>query len=211
MRSWMILVCGMAISSIVVAEGVGITEQLHSIDVLHGDTWVKVERNQDVDHRIAVEYARTSRPCPPFCIQPMEVAPGVVTVGELELLQFMQRQVASGAGVMVDARSSDWHAKGTIPGSINIPYTDLDIRLGADDFVVEFFLEQLGVKKLNGVWDFFSAKEIAVWCNGPWCQQSPIAIRALLALGYPAERILYYRGGMQMWQLMGFPVVEPAG
>lgn len=186
------------------------TENISSIEVLHGGERLTIERNQDTAHRIADEYARTSRPCPPFCIQPMEVAPGIRTIAELELLDFLQRQVASGAGVVIDSRSSDWYAKGTIPTSVNIPYTDLDRKLGADDFVIEFFLEQLGVKRAEGDWDFFAARDIVVWCNGPWCQQSPTAIRALLELGYPAEKIFYYRGGMQMWQLMGFPVVDPA-
>lgn len=213
LRQWVGGVVGIVFAFGCLAEGseVAIQKGLHSIQVLHGDKWVTVERNQDTSHQIAPEYAKTSRPCPPFCIQPIEAAPGVETVGELELLKFMQHQLASGAGVLIDARSTDWHTRGTIPGSINIPYTDLDTSLGADDFVVEYFLEQLGAKKVDGEWDYFTAKQLVVWCNGPWCQQSPIAIQALLAMGYPAEKIFYYRGGMQMWQLMGFPVVDPAG
>lgn len=110
----------------------------------------------------------------------------------------------------MDARTPDWHARGTIPGSVNIPYTDLDPRLGADEFTIGFSLEQLGVKEEGGDWDFFWAKDLLIWCNGPWCGQSPTAIRALISLGYPAEKIKYYRGGMQMWELMGLTVVPPA-
>jgi len=48
-----------------------------------------------------------------------------------------------------------------------------------------------------------------LWCNGPACGQSPRAIRGLLKVGYPADRIYYYRGGMQMWQLWGLTTVIP--
>ncbi|MGD8570515.1 MAG: rhodanese-like domain-containing protein, partial [Gammaproteobacteria bacterium] len=39
--------------------------------------------------------------------------------------------------------------------------------------------------------------------------QSPTAIKNLLALGYPAEKIYYYRGGMQAWQSLGMTVYKP--
>lgn len=65
-------------------------------------------------------------------------------------------------------------------------------------------LETLGLaeeKLQSGKWDFSSAKDVVVFCNGPACDQSPRAITALLAAGYPAEKLFYYRGGMQMWEL----------
>jgi hypothetical protein len=42
-----------------------------------------------------------------------------------------------------------------------------------------------------------------------WCDQSPRAIKGLLHLGYPAEKLLYYRGGMQDWMILGLTVVTP--
>ncbi len=42
-----------------------------------------------------------------------------------------------------------------------------------------------------------------------WCGQSPRAVKGLLALGFPPEKILYYRGGMQAWQSLGLTVVVP--
>lgn len=45
------------------------------------------------------------------------------------------------------------------------------------------------------------------FCNGPQCAQSPWAIEALLEAGYPAEAILYYRGGMHDWLTLGLPTV----
>ena len=58
-------------------------------------------------------------------------------------------------------------------------------------------------------WDFSGAKKLAFWCNGPACGQSPRAIKGMLSAGYPAEKLLYYRGGMQMWQLWGLTTVIP--
>jgi len=197
-------------AEMVAADEVGITADRFSLQAKHGDERVTIRRNQDTNHTLKGEYARTSRPCPPFCIQPMEVTPEVETYGELEVLDFIEKQVSVGSGVLMDARTPDWHARGTIPGSVNIPYTDLDPRLGADEFTIGFSLEQLGVKEEGGDWDFFWAKDLLIWCNGPWCGQSPTAIRALISLGYPAEKIKYYRGGMQMWELMGLTVVPPA-
>jgi len=69
----------------------------------------------------------------------------------------------------------------------------------------------LGAEKLeDGTWDFGNARELLLFCNGPWCGQSPRAIRNLVAAGYPPSKLFYYRGGMQNWQLLGLPVHVPA-
>jgi rhodanese-related sulfurtransferase len=150
-------------------------------------------RNQDLEATIDPAYAKTSRKCPPFCIQPMQVAPGVTTVGEIELLDF-----AKDGGKLIDGRTVDWHVNGTIPGAINMPYTQMADRL-----------DEIGcVKKSDGKWNCDKAEKVLLFCNGPWCGQSPMAIKAMLREGYPAEKILYYRGGMQAWHTLGLTVVE---
>jgi len=68
---------------------------------------------------------------------------------------------------------------------------------------------QFGVVKYNGLWNFQSAKTLVFYCNGPWCGQSPTNIRALLALGYPASKLKWYRGGMQAWKSLGLTTVQP--
>ena len=35
------------------------------------------------------------------------------------------------------------------------------------------------------------------------------AIKALLDHGFPKEKVSYYRGGMQMWRILGLTVVTP--
>ena len=67
----------------------------------------------------------------------------------------------------------------------------------------------LGGDQKTEQWDFSNAKELLLWCNGPWCGQSPRAIHGLLKAGYPAEKLYYYRGGMQMWQSLGLTTILP--
>ena len=173
------------------AGNVGITKDIMSITVQTKNGPVKITRNQDNNAVIAPGFAKTSRKCPPFCVQPQKVAPGVETVGELEVVKYMEK-----GGLIIDARTVEWHVKGTIPGSKSIPYTQVASRLG-----------ELGCKK-GAKWDCSNAKTVMLFCNGLWCGQSPTAIRAMLREGYPASKILYYRNGMQGWQSLGLTVVE---
>ena len=207
---------------------VKITKDKTYSTVRDGGELIKISRIQDTSHVIDGSFAKTSRPCPPFCINPLSLDERVKTVAELEVIKFMETSLYRGDGVLVDARTPSWHKKGTIPGSINIPFTKFEKE--ADDVELAELLESLGAverDEINPVlrvvesfglldgdqkteqWDFSNAKELLLWCNGPWCGQSPRAIRALLNVGYPAEKLSYYRGGMQMWQSLGLTTVMP--
>ena len=223
-------VCASLISAQVTAANldVKIAEDKAYSMVDHGDQLVKVERIQDTDNTIDETFSKTSRPCPPFCVNPLNIEDGVATVAELEVIKFMETALHSGKGVMIDARASNWFRKETIPGSVNIPFTVFEKPI--DDPGLVAVLEQLGAKQRDKVsvvmrtlekaglfdgdkktanWDYSEAKTLLLWCNGPWCGQSPRAIRALISLGYPADKLYYYRGGMQMWQSLGLSTVEP--
>ncbi len=177
------------------------------VDITIGGKTVRIQRIQDTRHKLTNSYTKTSRACPPFCIQPLVPAKGVHLVGELELLDFLKNKVEPGKGVLVDARIPAWFRKGTIPGAVNIPFPLFDRKNPYRDRI----LMVLGAKKLeDGTWDFGGARELLLFCNGPWCGQSPRAIRNLIAAGYPPEKLHYYRGGMQNWQLLGLTVVKPA-
>jgi rhodanese-related sulfurtransferase len=152
---------------------------------------VEIRRIQDEEHEITGEFARTSRACPPFCIQPMSPAEGVTTIGELELIEMLKDPDA----LVVDSRTVDWFQGGSIPGAISLPYTQVGDRLSRTGLRAGF--RRLGLRKRQAV---------ALFCNGLWCGQSPTAIRAMIAAGYPAERIFYYRGGMQSWRVLGLTV-----
>ena len=173
------------------AEEVNIRSDLPSVTVQTQSGPVEVIRNQDTSNQLTGDWAQTSRPCPPFCIQPMEVADGVTTIGELELLEMLVDPNA----VVVDSRTPDWFAGGTIPGAVSIPYTEMGENL--DDLGCEIDFDG---------WICDDAKRVALFCNGIWCGQSPTAIRAMIDAGYPADRIHWYRGGMQVWRLLGFTV-----
>ncbi|MBL3527364.1 MAG: rhodanese-like domain-containing protein [gamma proteobacterium endosymbiont of Lamellibrachia anaximandri] len=190
---------------------VNITNTVDQFQVRHGEHDISILRNQDTDAVIEFNFARTSRPCPPFCAQPMQLDKNVETIGEVELVAFMQGPLADGSGLLIDARTEEWHERGTIPGSINIPFNQLNPEQGADELTLEDALARLGVRETEKGRDFSAAKQLALWCNGPWCGQSPTAIKGLLSVGYPAGKIKYYRGGMQLWRIFGLPVVSPDG
>lgn len=209
------------------ALDINISKGLPSVQVMHDGVPITVQRIQDKDNHLTGGFTKTSRPCPPFCIQPMHPAPGVTTVGELEVLNFMQTKLKNGTGIIIDARTTDWYKKGTIPGSVNIPFIDFD----KDEYHPKMrrAMQLLGVRHIknskgvwsslmssigigssgNSPWDFSEAKDVLLWCNGMWCGQSPLAINNLLKHNFPAEKIYYYRGGMQSWQILGLTVIVP--
>lgn len=216
------------LSNAAFALDVKLTAKKDYIEVVNQDDLIRVQRIQDQDHRLEGGFTKTSRKCPPFCIQPMSAGPGVTTVGQLEIFNFMEQDLLDETGIIIDARTSSWYAKGTIPGSVNIPFTvfSLDANdpelinamnlLGAtkreDVSSFERTIEEMGFMGghlKNDVWDFNAAKKLILWCNGPWCGQSPLAIQSLLKIGYPAEKLFYYRGGMQVWQSLGLTVIVP--
>jgi rhodanese-related sulfurtransferase len=189
---------------------VNITADLASMDVLHQGRKVTIMRNQDQSNKLNPDFALTSRTCPPFCIQPSELAPGVKTIAELEVLRFLKQISDGDASVLViDSRTSAWVEKGVIPGTVNIPWDTLDISKSDPLAVQEILENQLGAKRLNGFWDFSNVMTLVLYCNGPWCGQSSTTIEGLLKMGYPACKILWYRGGMQDWESLGLTTIKP--
>ncbi|MGI1662515.1 rhodanese-like domain-containing protein [Palleronia sp. KMU-117] len=178
------------------ADGVNIAPGIASVTVETPSGPVEISRIQDVENVVTGEWAKTSRPCPNFCIQPMSPAEGVTTIGELELIAFLQDPEVT----VVDSRTPDWYLGGTIPGAVNMPYTEMTDRLG-----------ELGCELDFEGWECAEARKVAMFCNGLWCGQSPEAIRRMIDAGYPAERIFYYRGGMQSWRVLGLTVTQPGG
>ena len=192
------------------AEDVNITIELDKVEVMHQGQKITIQRNQDNANTINPVYARTSRPCPPFCIQPAQLAEGVETVAELEVLEYLKRISEGDSSIMViDSRKPGWLENGTIPGSVNIPWTSLTPAQGADPFDIADILEKkFGARATEGLWDFSAAKTLVLFCNGMWCGQSPSNIRTLLRFGYPASKLKWYRGGMQNWESLGLTVAR---
>lgn len=213
------LTAGLSVPGLVAAGDekvkVKITPSLASVDVIHKGKKVRIQRAQDKEHLIQTPYNKTARGCPPFCIQPMQVVPGVETIGELEMLGYLKRVANGDRSVMVvDSRTPDWIRRGTIPGSVNIPWNKInvdvgDFEIGTSAETLEGIMEnEFGAAATATGWDFSKAKTLVLFCNGMWCPQSSINIKTLTKLGYPASRLKWYRGGMQDWVSVGLTTVS---
>ena len=112
-------------------------------------------------------------------IAPIVLAPGVRTVGELEVIAHIERGLP-----LVDSRRSVFFSASTIPTAVSIPHGETTARLD----------------------EFDPGLDTILFCNGPQCTATPHAIRQLLDAGHPAERLLYYRGGMHDWVTLGLPM-----
>ncbi|WP_344846356.1 rhodanese-like domain-containing protein [Celeribacter arenosi] len=177
----------------VMADPVGITKDMMSVTVETAAGPVEISRVQDNAAVIEGDFAQIARPCPNFCIQPMIPAEGVTPIGELELLGFLDDPDV----VVIDGRVRPDFEGGSIPGAVNVPYTEAADRLG-----------ELGCEPdFDGfICDGPEVKSVALYCNGPWCGQSPTAARRMIEAGFPADKIYYYRAGMQGWRMLGLTV-----
>jgi rhodanese-related sulfurtransferase len=171
--------------------------------------WSQNMAHSDVD-KICKKIFVTSR----GMIRPMIYQDGVTTIGELELLKFIQDKSSKDSSkyLLVDTRTPTWYEKLTIPSSINIPYYSL-IK---EEFLEDDYynaLNTLGIKivdEKSSKFDFSSAKEIAIFCNGAWCSQSSKFMNNLIKIGYPKDKILWYRGGMHSWLSYNFTTISPS-
>jgi len=206
---------------------VGITPTISSVTVTHDGKDVKIMRDQDNRATVDPAFGKTSRPCPPFCIQPMSLGKDIQTIGEVEVIDYAKKMSGGDKSiVLIDSRTPDWVARGTIPSAINISWVELTPRKGATtEGIMKLMTGKFGVKIkadkddldideaiANGdtstVFDFSNAKTLIMFCNGMWCGQSPASIAALRKFGYPADRLKYYRGGMQNWKILGLTTVK---
>jgi len=134
---------------------------------------------------------------------PMQLDEEVETYGELEVLAFMKEMQHNDTMLLVDGRKQVWYDYRTIPGAVNMPFHHFKEH-EAFEFEFEHDLLHLGVTiNEKEEYNFKHAKRVIIFCNGPWCSQSVAMITALLEIGYPAEKIKWYRGGMQDWLAAG--------
>jgi len=111
-------------------------------------------------------------------IRPMQLADGIRTVGELEVMEHLDRGLA-----LIDTRPADACGSATIPGARNIPHAETVERMSQLD----------------------PGQPTIFFCNGPQCAATPEAIDALLTSEYPPAAIHYYRGGLHDWISLGLP------
>ena len=195
------------LSAIVFADNtlVKITKDISHVNIKDNGVNVKISRIQDTANRLTDDFVKTSRLCPPHCIQKIKPIEGVKTITELELIDFIKNKVYKKKGILADARIKDMFMYETIPGAINIPFTITQVN---SKKITDSLFKALGAKvKSDGTYDFSNAKEMAVFCNGLWCGSSVKFIKNMVAKGYPKDKLYYYRGGLQSWKLLGLTTV----
>jgi rhodanese-related sulfurtransferase len=212
------LASGLAAAPAAFAEGNKIAPMIESVQVTHNGQPVTIQRGHNPEAHLPEFFQKTERGCPPFCVQPMIAVPGVDTIGELEMLDYLHRMAQGDQGVLVvDSRTPDWVMRGTIPGSVNIPWNKINIdTAGTFETPAEaegfkhILADEFGAsQKEDGSWDFSSAKTLVLFCNGIWCPQSTANLKTLVGYGYPVYKLKWYRGGVQDWVSVGLTTVKP--
>ena len=143
-----------------------------------------------------------NKECPPECIQPMYIA-NIKTVAELEVLKFISLLQNSKDRLLIDARATKEYKKSTIPTAFNIPYSMLYKNSKYKDEI----LKLLGGKKLQKKWFFKRVHKLLIFDNGPLDNQATKIINSLIEVGYPQNKILYYRGGLRSWKSLGLSTI----
>ncbi len=185
-------------------DKVKITSEISYVLVYHNGKSVKVHRIQDVKHRLTGKYAKLFHPCPGQCIQPVSMGSDINTIAEVEVVKFLKDKVNSRKGLLIDVREKKLYMDETIPSSVNIPY-----NIHSDSEAMDKIFTTLGMKKMaDDSWDATNALDLVFYCNGLWCTKSSTFIREFVDRGYPASKIGYYRGGFQMWKILGFTTVK---
>ena len=196
----------------------------HSVEVSYADKDGKIQKaiiSRDSDLRCrdvafdgptfwSGEYAKVQ--VPEYCkktfitsagiLSPMKMHPKIDTFGELEVLEFLEEMQDDPNMLFVDSRRTGWYDALTIPSATNIPFIYFTEK-GKWEKEKQDTLKLFGVKQLIEGYDFSEAKTVLFFCNGVWCRQSPQMIEALLEIGYPPEKMKWYRGGLQSWLNVG--------
>ena len=170
---------------------INITEKLVSVDTQH------------LDHNITIERASTTvLSCPPFCIQPMKIEK-IETVGELEVLAFIEKSQRKKHRLLIDVRTHQEYNNETIPGAINLPYK----MLTKESPYQEAVLKILGAKKIKNGWLFKEPQQLLIFGESLFSPEAAKAIRQLVKLGYPKKKLFYYRGGITSWKVAGLTLI----
>ena len=90
-------------------------------------------------------------------------------------------RLRSGAVTILDVRPEDEFARGHLPGALNVPLAQLELRL-----------EELPPDR-----------EVVAYCRGPWCVLSFEAVALLRRRGYLVRRL---EDGFPEWKMAGLPV-----
>ena len=168
---------------------------------------VEISRDNQDALRFVAHFVSASEPCLNACLAPLKAAEEVETVDEAQVLAFLENKVGTNIGLALDARASQDRVAGYIPGSVMLPPQVVAPRNPGRSDV----LRALGARDFDGVFNFADAKHLLIYDQGPATDDAGQLVRHLLAAGYPPEKINYYRGGMQVWSVLGFTIEEGLG
>jgi len=170
-----------------------ISKTISSIDVVHLGEAMSIDR-------VATKEAPS---CPPHCIQAMKIE-GIQTVGELETLSFIDKLKEKKSRLLIDVRKSRAYKDETIPGAINLPYSML---IDGSPYQKEV-LKLLGSgKKIKKKWFFKHPHQLLIFGENSFSSTASDSIHQLVKLGYPKDKILYYRGGIAAWKASGLTLI----
>jgi len=163
-----------------------------------------ITQSQTIDTvRVSQHYQRPIN-CGGVCIAPMRISPLIETIAEPEVISFVASEVAGGRGLLLDSRTPADRATGFIPGSINVPVALLE----PDNPFLPDILVAMGAAQTDSGMNFANALPLVVYDDGPTTEDAPDLIAALQAAGYPADKIRYYRGGLQIWSALGLTIQD---
>jgi ArsR family transcriptional regulator len=90
-------------------------------------------------------------------------------------------RLRSGVVTLLDVRPEDEFAHGHLPGALNLPLAQLELRLA----------------------ELPPDREVVAYCRGPWCVLSFEAVALLRRQGYVVRRL---EDGFPEWKVAGLPV-----
>src|SRR5216683_8233984 len=90
-------------------------------------------------------------------------------------------RLRSGAVTLIDVRPEDEFAYGHLPGALNVPLAQLELRLA----------------------ELPQHRQVVAYCRGPWCVLSFEAVALLRRRGYQVRRL---EDGFPEWKVAGLPV-----
>lgn len=196
-----LLVTGLGMTTALVAQDAG---QLTEVSFLLNGQERTIVQGDSVDATAVASLFDRAPDCVGICLAPLVAAEGVTTVGELEVIDFVSSVVANGDGLLIDSRDPDARQIGAIVSSVNLPGS----LLGEDNPFRNDILVALGAREFEGIYNFADAMPLMVFDAGPTTMDAADLITTLVSLGYPEEKIQYYRGGMQVWAALGLNMEE---
>jgi len=209
-RNWLSVVLVVALGwlpgSAFAEQKIFIDKGLYSVDTFHNGKRIAIHRGQDPRATVMPAFSFTSRKCPPFCIQPFSAGDNVTTIAEMELLGKIRKKGV----LLVDVRRHPWIKTGTIPGAVNLPWVTFRMKKGKANPGLGKAMAFLGATQKEGGWDFTGARPVILFDNGIWDGKARRTVKSLLKLGYPPQKIFWYRQGMQGWHILGLNHVNTA-